>query len=64
MTEKKKKPTVESLPNKKVSKEEAANVKGGMTTARGGVGGVTGGIAKASDSCKETTDTGIMGCAG
>lgn len=63
MPDKKKKPTVKSLPTKKLSDKEAASVKGGMGISGGGLTG--GGTKKiASDSCKETTDTGMMGCAG
>ena len=63
MPDKKKKPTAKSLPPKKVSDAEAASVKGGMAISGGGL---TGGGTKqiTSDSCKETTDTGMMGCAG
>ena len=46
----KKKPEVESLPPK-ITKEEEEKVKGGR-------------MANGGESCKETSDTGMMGCSG
>jgi hypothetical protein len=43
--------------------EELETVTGALyNTGGGGTGGHIGGLT--SDSCKETTDTGMMGCSG
>jgi len=52
-------------PIQQLSEDETSKVVGGLTS-RGGAGGIAGGgtISNVSDSCKETTDTGMMGCPG
>lgn len=50
MTEKKKAPVIPPR-DQKLSKDEAENVKGGRMSA-------------SPESCKETGDTGVMGCVG
>jgi len=49
-------------PAKQLSEDETAKVVGGMMP-RGGGGSGKGGLG-ASDSCTETSDTGMMGCPG
>lgn len=43
---------------------ELQTLAGGVANTGGGFGGIGGGKTLASDSCKETTDTGMMGCSG
>ena len=50
MADKKKRPA-DSPRDPKLSKDEADNVKGGM-------------MRNSPESCKETGDTGMMGCSG
>ena len=57
----KNKPT--DKPTQPLTEDETSKVVGGMLPRGGGTGGV-GGTSKESDSCKETTDTGMMGCPG
>jgi hypothetical protein len=60
----KKNPTDKQTPSQ-LSDEEAANVKGGLGSRPiVGGGGIGGTVSATSDSCKETTDTGMMGCSG
>jgi hypothetical protein len=60
----KKNSTDKSTPAQ-LSDEEAANVKGGLGTRPiVGGGGIGGTVNEAPESCKATTDTGMMGCPG
>jgi hypothetical protein len=66
MPAKKRKTAAKPQQAKRVSDAEAANVKGGLTIS-GGVGGFgTGGTTKLEPppSCKESVDSGMMGCVG
>lgn len=47
----------------KLKAADLDRVRGGMTMNTG-TGGVTAKRSVGSDSCKETTDTGMMGCTG
>ncbi len=64
MTDKNKPAPKQSIPQ--LSEDEAAKVKGGNMPRVGGVGGIgtSGTLMDSPESCKATTDTGMMGCVG
>ena len=57
-----KKTATSDAGGEELTEKELQTLAGGLANT-GGIGGV-GGKNFSSDSCKETTDTGMMGCSG
>ena len=58
------KPAPAAKPQPQLSEEETDKVVGGMmNVGGGGIGGPPRNV-QAGDACKETTDTGMLGCPG